>query len=234
MKQFFAGLVVAAVAAISSPPVSAQPYVADSIPVSKRPEAVTLLSHHTYPFKPAAWPIGAGLLAGLYKPEREDNDGVFYRGENRSVVVRGLEGKTSVKRYALMVGGFWMPKNKQAKPKLYFYVEKTYPSVDDLAELAVPAAAPQDMDAAKALAIDNSANAVGTAVGANPSLSGPALGRAVFGASIGAALVDAYLLASITGNEGKINYWWMPIDDKEFLTGLLQSHEQAVEGLMWP
>jgi len=225
---------VTVVVATSMPPVFAQPYVAESIPISKRPEVVTLSSHYTYPFKPAGWPVGAGLLAGLYKPEREDNDGVFYRGENRSVIVRGLEGKTSVKRYALMVGGFWMPKNRQAKPKLYFYVEKSYPSVDDLAELAVPAAAPKDMDAAKALAIDSSAYAVGTTVGANPNLRGPALGRAVFGASIGAALVDAYVLASITGNEGKINYWWMPIDDQEFLAALSQSHGQAVKGSLWP
>lgn len=219
-----------------APVVSAQPYTVESIPASKRSEMVTLTSHYTYPFKAAAWPIGAGILAGSYRPERENDEGVFYRGENRSVVVRGLEGKTSVKRYALMVGGFWMPKAKNAKPKIYFYVEKSYPSVDDLAELALPAAAPTDMDAAKALGLapGNSASTVGNAVSANPQLTGAALGRVVLGASIGAALVDAYLLASITGNEGKINFWWMPIEDAEFLAGVSQAHVQAMNGSPWP
>ncbi|MBW8721803.1 MAG: hypothetical protein JF626_08015 [Polaromonas sp.] len=235
MKKLLVGIAFG-IAAIAQP-VVAQPYKADSIPVSGRAEVVTFPSHYTYPFKPAAWPIGAGLLAGVYKPEREDENGVFYRGENRSVVVRGLEGKTSVKRYALMVGGFWMPKNRKANPKLYFYVEKSYPSVDELTELALPVAAPEDMDGAKALGLspgNNTPNTVAGAVSTNPTLTGAPLGRTVFGAAVGAALVDLIVLSSVTGNEGKINFWWMPVDDKEFLANLSQVHAQAVKDRPWP
>lgn len=235
MKKLLIGIAVGIASVIH--PVVAQPYKADSIPVSNRAEVVTFVSHYTYPFKPAQWPVGAGLLAGVYKPEREDEHGVFYRGENRSVVVRGLEGKTSVKRYALMVGGFWMPKNRQASPKLYFYVEKAYPSVDELAELALPTAAPENMDGAKALGLStnsNTPNTVAGAVSANPNLTGPPLGRTVFGATVGVALVDLIVLSSVTGNEGKINFWWMPMDDKEFLANLSQAHAQAVKDSPWP
>jgi hypothetical protein len=184
----------------------------ESIPVSTRTEVITLETTLTFPFTPAAWPVGAGLAAGEYRAERENAEGIFYRGPNRSVLVRGLEGKTSEKKYALMVGGFWMPKGQSdPKPKLYFFVEPSFPSVADVADLTTPVPAPSTGKPASGDGFQIS-------------------GASVAGGVVGGVIVDAFLKASITGNEGKLNFWWMPMNDKAFIEALSSAYQKGLAG----
>jgi hypothetical protein len=60
-----------------------------------------------------------GLEAGVYRAERADEQGVYFRGEGRPV----WQSNSAVSdRYAIGPGGVWVPRDSRLKPRLYVYI----------------------------------------------------------------------------------------------------------------
>lgn len=59
-----------------------------------------------------------GLTSGTYVSAHENEHGTFYVGPGRPVFERLVESK----QYQMFKGGFWLPHDKEAKPRLYFYM----------------------------------------------------------------------------------------------------------------
>lgn len=79
-----------------------------------------------------------GLVPGTYVSAHENELGTFYVGAGKPVFERLAEAK----QYQMWKGGFWLPKDKASKPRLYFYMlagsemrDKPEPTEEEVKEI---------------------------------------------------------------------------------------------------
>lgn len=110
-----------------------------------------------------------GITPSVFRAEKEDENGVFYRGHGRPL----FQGSDMIPgKYFLRVGGIWLPKDAMQKAKLYSYFETESYSTSDVDTLAAQLAM-------------SSTN------------SGMSVGSSVAGAAIGGAIVNVMLQADV-------------------------------------
>jgi hypothetical protein len=190
-------------------------FPAESVPSTSRQEIILLgrVLAYKVPQSVAVDEVGGGLLPGTYVAEREDALGIFYRGEGRPQFHGGVKGLAE-KRFALLTGGIWVSKNPSIPPRLYFYVEAGYPSVDTV-ENAVTANV-----AAKAAVADAAAPLTSSQIANRPNVS---IGQGAVAGAVAGALSAAPLAANV----GKINFW-PGINDPQFLLAVSRLQAQPV------
>lgn len=70
-----------------------------------------------------------GVAPGVYRPEMENDAGVFFRGEGRSVWVSGQRTGSFISSRS---GGIWVPHEMKASPLIYVYFEISPPTSENL------------------------------------------------------------------------------------------------------
>lgn len=72
-----------------------------------------------------------GLVPGVYAPTYENAGGVFYQGPSRPVWERS---SSNLKSITLRVGGIWVPKQRDALPRMYIVRDAENHTVTDIDE----------------------------------------------------------------------------------------------------
>lgn len=72
-----------------------------------------------------------GLVPGVYAPTYENAGGVFYQGPSRPVWERSSSDLRSI---TLRVGGIWVPKQRDALPRMYIVRDAEHHTVTDIDE----------------------------------------------------------------------------------------------------
>ena len=135
-----------------------------------------------------------GLLAGDYVSLKENAEGIFFYGPERPVFRRNMDLKNPI--YFVEAGGFWVPKNRNGKPRLFAVFEPEMHVADSVSITAMSIAA-------------NASLAKGTT-----PLPGGALAQGV-GVGIGTGIVTAMIEA----DRGRVVIF-PPIEDEEFMAQL--------------
>lgn len=147
-----------------------------------------VISYKTEKIGPMGTPWQIGLLPGTYTAEKENELGVFYRGEGRSIWARrDIQEEGPLYIYT---GGIWISKGSGLL-RLYSYYDSEIHTARSLKEydLQVGNAATEGLDALTNSNIDVAA----------------ATRKPVIQTAVGAALGAAIVSAAIQADAGKIN-----------------------------
>ncbi|HZX31040.1 MAG TPA: hypothetical protein VFF03_06790 [Rhodocyclaceae bacterium] len=162
------------------------------------------------------------LLPGRYVADRQDAQGVYYRGPSSSLFAK-LEDQTEGQFHS---GGFWMPFDPAQKPRFFAYMGSAQRG------RVAPASANRPMTVAEGAAAGAVGGAIGGAAGGvaahavNPKFE-KSYGQAA-GTGAGAGLVAGALIgAIIASEEGKIAFW-PETEDERLIARLRDLTAQAV------
>lgn len=119
-----------------------------------------------------------GVTPGVYRAEKEDERGVFFRGSGRSVFHKN---NTMPEKYFLRTGGVWLPKDPTQKAKLYSYIDNESYSVSDLSSITSQTAI----------------SSMNSGVGAGHSFAGAIIGGAIVNSMIQADVGKIFMWPDI-------------------------------------
>jgi hypothetical protein len=152
-----------------------------------------------------------GIRPGVFKAEKENDLGVFYRGADHPLWSKLIDNQT--RPFQLRAGGIWIPKSPSSSPRLYWISESRLLTTETL----------DSSDNLQARSGTDALNQIVVSKTEEAPLIGKPIGSTAVGSIIGAGIVIAIIQADI-GNILLLEESNDPEFNQKILDGLHVTH----------
>lgn len=155
-----------------------------------------------------------GMLGGTYKATKENDAGVFYKGQGYPIFSGDWDSQPV--QITFLAGGIFVPNDQAQPPQFYYYFGES--RVGTESDLQDPKVIPDDQISA------NSPSRLDTTpYAANAVAHGAPIAPAAFGSALGGAIVGAI----IASGAGEIHMAIFPPPDAAFVQNIRQGLHRA-------